>query len=68
MMWPRRKRKDPPPAQVEALKAKEQAERQLEQAHTQHEEALSVAGKLRQIRKTNHFGPSLEWTFGGGKP
>jgi hypothetical protein len=53
---------------VEALKAKEQAERQLEQAHAQHEEALSLAEKVRQIRKTNHFGPSLEWTFGGGKP
>jgi hypothetical protein len=68
MIWKRRKRKNPSPDQLEALRAKVHAELQLKQAEAQHADALSLADKLRQVREKNHFGPSLEWTFGGGKP
>lgn len=53
-------RKPPPPAQVEALHAREGAARQLESANAAHEEALTLAETLRQIRQRNHFGQSLE--------
>ena len=59
MMW-KRKRKHPSPGQVEALQAREQADRQLETANDMHAEALSLAETLRQIRQRNHFGQSLE--------
>jgi hypothetical protein len=42
------------------LQAREQADRQLEDATTMHAEALSLAETLRQIRQRNHFGQSLE--------
>jgi len=58
-MW-KRKRKHPSPGQVEALQAREQADRQLETANDMHAEALSLAETLRQIRQRNHFGQSLE--------
>jgi hypothetical protein len=45
---------------VEALHAREQAERQLESANERHAEALSLAETLQQIRQRNHFGQSLE--------
>lgn len=45
---------------VEALQAREQADRQLESANSMHAEALSLAETLRQIRQRNHFGQSLE--------
>ncbi|UVK58417.1 hypothetical protein SEA_GLOBIWARMING_24 [Arthrobacter phage GlobiWarming] len=54
------KSKPPPPAQVEALHAREQAARQLESANERHAEALGLAETLRQIRQRNHFGQSLE--------
>jgi len=53
-------RRHPTPGQVEALQAREQADRQLEDAHEMHAEALSMAETLRQIRQRNHFGQSLE--------
>lgn len=60
MKWIRRPRKHPSAEQVEALQAREDADRQLESAHTMHEEALSLTETLRQIRQRNHFGQSLE--------
>jgi hypothetical protein len=45
---------------LEALQAREQADRQLESANGKHEEAMSLAENLRQIRQRNHFGQSLE--------
>jgi len=42
------------------LQAREQADRQLETANDVHEEALTLAEKLTQIRARNHFGQSLE--------
>lgn len=60
MMWGRRKRKHPSASQVEALQAREHADRQLEDANEMHAEALSLAETLRQIRQRNHFGQSLE--------
>lgn len=60
MRFPRWKRKPPPPAQLEALHAREQANRQLENANQQHADALTFAETLRQIRQRNHFGQSLE--------
>ena len=45
---------------MEALQAREQADRQLEAAHDAHAEALSLTETLRQIRQRNHFGQSLE--------
>lgn len=59
MTW-RRKRRHPNADQVEALQAREQAGRQLEEANDRHAEALNLAMKLRQIRQRNHFGQSLE--------
>jgi hypothetical protein len=59
-MWKRRNRKPPAPELLEALHAREQAERQLETANDKHAEALSLAETLRQIRQRNHFGQSLE--------
>lgn len=58
-MWPH-KRRHPTPEQVEALQAREHADRQLETASEVHAEALSLAETLKQIRKRNHFGQSLE--------
>ena len=58
MMWGRRKH--PTPGQVEALQAREYADRQLETAKDMHAEALSLANALHEIRKRNHFGQSLE--------
>lgn len=58
-MW-RRKRQHPSADQVEALQAREHADRQLESANDMHAEALSLAETLRQIRQRNHFGQSLE--------
>ena len=58
-MWGQ-KRRHPTPEQVEALQAREQADRQLETASEVHAEALSLAETLKQIRKRNHFGQSLE--------
>lgn len=60
MIWVWWKRRHPSPAQVEALQAREQADRQLESADEVHEEALSIVESLRQIRARNHFGQSLE--------
>jgi len=60
MKLPRWKRKPPPPAQVEALHAREHAARQLESAAAAHDEAVSLVEKLREIRQRNHFGQSLE--------
>ena len=60
MIWDRWKRPHPTPDQVEALQAREQADRQLESANDKHEEALTLAETLRQIRQRNHFGQSLE--------
>ena len=60
MMWGNWKRRHPSPSQVEALQAREQADRQLEAANDMHAEALSLAEALRQIRARNHFGQSLE--------
>lgn len=59
MTW-RWKRKHPTPEQVEALQAREHADRQLESANEMHAEAMSLAETLHQIRKRNHFGQSLE--------
>lgn len=60
MKLPRWKRRTPPPAQVEALHARETAARQLESANAAHAEAVTLAETLRQIRQRNHFGQSLE--------
>lgn len=60
MIWDRWKRRHPTPAQVEALQAREQADRQLESADDMHAEALTLAESLKQIRQRNHFGQSLE--------
>jgi hypothetical protein len=60
MRFPRWKRTPPPPPQLEALHAREQANRQLENANQQHADALTFAETLRQIRQRNHFGQSLE--------
>lgn len=60
MMWGKWKRRHPTPGQVEALQAREHADRQLESANDMHEEALSLTEKLHQIRQRNHFGQSLE--------
>jgi hypothetical protein len=59
-MWPRRKRKKPSPAQVDALRAKVNAELQFRQAQKQHYEALGLVRTLREIREENHFGAALE--------
>ena len=59
MIW-RGKRRHPTPDQVEALQAREHADRQLESANEMHAEALSLAETLKQIRQRNHFGQSLE--------
>lgn len=59
-MWDRWKRRHPTPEQLEALQAREQSDRQLEAANEMHDEALSLAETLRQIRQRNHFGQSLE--------
>ena len=45
---------------MEALQARESADRQLETANDVHAEAVSLAESLRQIRQRNHFGQSLE--------
>lgn len=60
MMWGNWKRRHPTPGQLEALQAREDADRQLENANDMHEEALSLAETLKQIRQRNHFGQSLE--------
>ena len=64
MIWARVKRRwaqnHPTPDQLEALQAREQADRQLENANDMHAEALSLAETLRQVRQRNHFGQSLE--------
>ena len=64
MIWARVRRRwaqsHPTPDQLEALQAREQADRQLETANDMHAEALSMAETLRQIRQRNHFGQSLE--------
>jgi hypothetical protein len=48
------------PDLIEALQAREDADRQLEVAHGVHDQALSLAETLKQIRQRNHFGQSLE--------
>lgn len=60
MKWKLLPRKRPTPAQIEALQAREFAGRQLENANDVHNDALSLAETLRQIRQRNHFGQSLE--------
>lgn len=60
MIWDRWKRRHPTPDQLAALQAREHADRQLETANDVHEEALTLAETLRQIRQRNHFGQSLE--------
>ena len=60
MIWDRWKRRHPNPALLEALQARESADRQLETANDVHAEAVSLAETLRQIRQRNHFGQSLE--------
>ena len=64
MIWARVKRswkrRHPTPEQIEALQAREYADRQLETANDMHAEALSLAETLKQIRQRNHFGQSLE--------
>ena len=60
MIWDRWKRRQPTPALIEALQAREDADRQLEVARDVHAEALSLAETLKQIRQRNHFGQSLE--------
>jgi len=60
VIWDRWKRRHPNPALVEALQAREHADRQLESADDMHAEALTLAESLRQIRARNHFGQSLE--------
>lgn len=60
MMWRGRKRKHLTPDLVEALQAREHADRQLEAANDMHAEAMSLTEKLHQIRQRNHFGQSLE--------
>lgn len=60
MIWDRWKRRHPNPALMEALQARESADRQLETANDVHAEAVSLAETLRQIRQRNHFGQSLE--------
>lgn len=60
MMRKRWKRKHPSNEQVAGLQAREHADRQLESANDMHEEALTLAETLRQIRQRNHFGQSLE--------
>ena len=60
MMWPQRKRKKPTPDQVEALRAKVQADLQLKHAERQHSAALNLVDSLREIRSKNHFGETLE--------
>lgn len=59
-VWRKVKHRRPTPGQIEALQAREHADRQLQQATTTHAEALALAEKLRQIRQRNHFGQSLE--------
>ena len=54
------KKKLPPPEHVEALHAREHADREVEDALEQHAAALSFMETLRQIRQRNHFGQSLE--------
>jgi hypothetical protein len=53
-------KKKPPPEHVEAMHAREHADRQLASALEQRTAALSLAEKLTQIRQRNHFGQSLE--------
>lgn len=60
MTWGRWNRRHPTPEQLEALQAREYADRQLETANDMHKEALSLAETLKQIRQRNHFGQSLE--------
>jgi len=60
VIWDRWKRRHPNPALLEALQARESADRQLETANDVHAEAVSLAETLRQIRQRNHFGQSLE--------
>ena len=60
MIWDRWKRRHPTPALLEALQARESADRQLETANDVHAEAVSLAETLKQIRQRNHFGQSLE--------
>lgn len=67
MRWLTRRRKRPTPDQVEALRARVHAELQLRKAATEHAAAVNLAQTLREIRKTNHFGLSLERAF-GSKP
>jgi hypothetical protein len=59
-LWRRLKHQHPTPEQIEALQAREHADRQLAHANDVHAEALALAEKLRQIRQRNHFGQSLE--------
>ena len=59
-MWRKQRRRHPSPDQVEALQAREHADRQLDTANDMHDEALSLVETLRQIRARNHFGQSLE--------
>lgn len=60
MMWRKWRRPHPTPELVEALHAREDADRQLQSANNMHAEAASLAEKLKQIRQRNHFGQSLE--------
>lgn len=60
LIWPSRKRKKPTPDQLEALAAKEHAEAQLEHAERQHAAAISLVVSLREIRRRNHFGETLQ--------
>jgi len=59
-MWGRKRRRHPAPGMVEALHAREDADRQLESANDMHAEAMSLVEALREIRQRNHFGQSLE--------
>ena len=60
MIWPSRKRRKPTPDQVEALRAKVQADLQLKNAQRSHTNALNLVDSLREIRSKNHFGETLE--------
>ena len=67
MIWPSRKRRKPTPDQVEALRAKVQADLQLKNAQRSHVNAQHLVDSLREIRKQNHFGETLEGLNWGRK-
>ncbi|WP_157550495.1 DUF7620 family protein [Nocardioides jensenii] len=52
----------------EATEAREQAERDLEQAQAETPAIEALAARLRELREHNHFASAIATSFQGRKP